>query len=453
MCYRDHNIKFHWNIMEVLMETLDPEQLIHQLTDARARTCALIDQLSGEQLIGPRLATINPLRWEIGHVAYFYEYWVLRQLYQEPPIITDIDQLFDSIHIAHETRWDLDLPSLQDTLKYMRAVKDRVVAHFTNGKHDELRDYLVQYAIFHEDMHCEAFTYTRQTLEYPIPSMVTETSLNDLCEPINGDVDIPAGEFLLGASPSETFMFDNEKWAHQQSVDAFKISRVAVCNQDYASFVNDSGYTRSEYWCEQGWKWRTDKNLQHPIYWRKSNNTLGWQVRWFNHWHDLQPDAAIIHVNWYEANAYCRWANRRLPSELEWEVAASALPSADGKSLANNKRYFPWGSESCQSHRANLDGLTLGPISVYAKSQGDSAFGCRQMLGNVWEWTSTTFAPYPGFTPDMYQDYSQPLFDKTKVLRGGCWATRSRLIRNTWRNYYGADRNDVFAGFRTCAID
>jgi iron(II)-dependent oxidoreductase len=142
-----------------------------------------------------------------------------------------------------------------------------------------------------------------------------------------------------------------------------------------------------------------------------------------------------------------------LPTELEWEVAAAAVPTKDGKSLSAIKRLYPWGDESYSSEHATFNGLTLGPVNVSANPKGDSAFGCRQMLGNVWEWTSTTFSPYPGFTPDMYQDYSQPLFGNTKVLRGGCWATRSRLVRNTLRNYYVADRNDVFAGFRTCALD
>ena len=434
------------------MQIIDPQELIKQLTDARERTCALIDQLSEEQLMGPRLPTINPLRWEIGHTAYFYEYWVLRQHYKEPPLIADIDELFDSIHIPHENRWDLKLPTLQDTIKYMQEVKDRVVAHLSNGKSDAQRDYLTQYAIFHEDMHCEAFTYTRQTLQYPVPTMAHDvTDIVD--ERVNGDAEIPGGVFQLGAAKSSVFIFDNEKWAHEQSVKAFRISRVAVNNQDYAEFVNDNGYSRSEFWCDEGWQWRTKLNLSHPVYWRHAKNQSGWQIRWFDSWQDINPTAALINISWYEANAYCRWAKRRLPTELEWEVAASATLTSDGNSLAQHKRYFPWGDDPCQSKHGTFDGLTLGPTSVYAKPEGDSVFGCRQMLGNVWEWTSTTFSPYPGFTPDMYQDYSQPLFEKTKVLRGGCWATRSRLLRNTWRNYYGADRNDVFAGFRTCALD
>jgi iron(II)-dependent oxidoreductase len=173
-------------------------------------------------------------------------------------------------------------------------------------------------------------------------------------------------------------------------------------------------------------------------------------MRRFDQWEQLPPDAAVIHVSWHEARAFCRWAERRLPTELEWEVAAAGQPDASGD-LSNEKRHYPWGDRKPVSHLANLDGSALGTIAVGALPESDSAFGCRQMIGNVWEWTENTFGPYPGFVPDMYADYSQPLFGKTKVLRGGAWTTRGRMIRNTWRTYYGPERNDVFAGFRTCA--
>ena len=151
----------------------------------------------------------------------------------------------------------------------------------------------------------------------------------------------------------------------------------------------------------------------------------------------------IIHVNWFEAEAWCRWAKRRLPTEAEWELAA-ATPE---------KQRYPWGEEAPSAERANLDGRALGCVAVGAHSAGDTAAGCRQMLGNVWEWTSSVFAPYPGFVVDPYKEYSEPWFTgEYRVLRGGCWATRSRLIRTTWRNFYTRDRRDVFGGFRTCAL-
>jgi gamma-glutamyl hercynylcysteine S-oxide synthase len=156
-----------------------------------------------------------------------------------------------------------------------------------------------------------------------------------------------------------------------------------------------------------------------------------------------------MHVNWYEAEAYCNWAERRLPAEAEWEAAASAESAPDGREITT--RYFPWGDDPPTPARANLDWQLPGLTEVGAFASGDSAIGCRQMLGNVWEWTADSFKPYPGFTVDPYKEYSKPWFGTHKVLRGGCWATRSLLIRNTWRNFYTPDRNDVWAGFRTCA--
>ena len=425
-------------------------ELIARMDDARKRTLALISDLNDAQLMGPRLSTVNPLRWEIGHAAYFYEYWVLRQHLDEPAGRSDADRLYDSISIAHDTRWDLPLPSLEDTIAYMNRVLQRVRDHLANGGPDPQRDYLAQYAVFHEDMHTEAFTYTRQTLSYPAPGVGTPSDARWLAGGLEGDAQIPGGEFVLGASPENGFVFDNEKWGHPIQVLPFRIARAAVSNAEFAAFVEDEGYLRPELWDAAGWQWRVGAGLECPVYWRKSAE--GWEWRHFDRWEPLSPHAAVVHVSWHEAKAWCRWAGRRLPTELEWEVAAAGEPSADGRRLAPVKRRYPWGDDPPDPSRANLDGGALGTIDVAALPAGDSAFGCRQMLGNAWEWTDTTFGPYPGFTPDMYRDYSMPLFGQTRVLRGGGWGTRSRLIRNTWRNYYGPDRNDVLAGFRTCAV-
>ena len=431
------------------MQKLNSHEIADQLEDAHQRTMALIDGLSDEQLMGPVLATVNPLLWEIGHAAYFYEFWVLRQHLNRPPIYADADRLYDSITIAHDERWDLPLPGLEQTLAYIEAVRDTVKASLSTGN-DAQRDYLAQYAVFHHDMHNEAYTYTRQTLNYPEPDIGRAGHRILNADGLGGDAAIPGGTFMLGASPQDGFVFDNEKWAHRVEVEPFRIARAAVSNGDYLQFVQAEGYGKRDYWDEPGWQWREQSGLEHPVYWRQGAD--GWEIRRFDRWQALPMNAALIHVSWYEARAFCRWAGRRLPTEAEWEVAAAAEPAADGQSLAAVKRRFPWGDDPPSADRANLDGYALGAVDVGAHAAGDSAFGCRQMIGNVWEWTQDTFGPYPGFVPDMYQDYSQPLFGITKVLRGGAWTTRARMIRNTWRTYYGPDRNDVFAGFRTCAL-
>lgn len=440
------------------------EQLARWVHDARERSVELVADLTDEQLMGPRLAIVNPLLWEIGHVAWFQEKWVLRHLCKEEPIRADADALWDSIAIPHDVRWDLPLPPREEILAYMRGVRDRVVERL--GRPDPGEDllYFVRYTVLHEDMHTEAFTYTRQTLGYPPPPLSPpgdEVRVGAAAsapaeaghpggEQVSADVEIPGGTFLLGATRDAPFVFDNEKWAQPVEVKPFAIARTAVTQGEFAAFVDDGGYARREWWSDEGWRWRESTGLTHPLYWRCDSDG-SWFRRHFNAWLPLEPELPVIHVSWYEAEAFCRWAGRRLLTEAEWECAAAVEAEPGAGKLSGRKRAYPWGDELPTAERANLDWRAMGCMGVYALPEGDSAFGCRQMIGNVWEWTSTPFLPYPGFVPDAYREYSEPWFGTRMVLRGGCWTTRSRLVRNTYRNFYTPDRRDVFAGFRTCA--
>ncbi len=427
---------------------VDLQSLAPWIQDARARSLELIADLSDRQLRVEKTYIVNPLDWEIGHVGYFAERFVLRDLDGAPAYFENADALFDSISIDHGVRWNLPLPPRQKIIQYLLEIRDRVMARLNPDapRGDWYRNML---ALFHEDMHDEAFTYTRQTMGFPEPTL----ALARVCKPqaggLDGDANIPGGLFMLGAKRDQAFVFDNEQWAHEREVKPFAIARAPVTQDQFAAFVDAGGYAKREFWDDEGWQWRQDENATQPVYWRRQAGH--WQRRNFDRWVDLEPHQPVIHVNWYEAKAWCRWANRRLPSELEWEVAAAGEPGANGK-LAPTKRMFPWGNEPPSPERANLDWRHMGCIDVAALSAGDSAFGLRQMMGNVWQWCEDDFGPYPGFVPGPYKEYSAPLFGMCKVLRGGCWVTRSRLIRNTWRNYYGAERRDVWCGFRTCAI-
>jgi len=421
--------------------------LAEWVSDARQRTMDLVADLTDDQLMGPSLDTVNPLRWEIGHMAWFQEKWVLRHLEKQAPYRKNVDALYDSIAIPHDDRWDLPLPNREETLTYICEVRDQVLERIEQGLSEE-EAYHILYAVFHEDMHTEAFTYTRQTHGYPPPELTGVAPGPSGGGRVDGDVEIPGGDFLLGAGQDESFVFDNEKWAHPVALEPFSIARALVTQSEFVGFVEDGGYGRKELWSEEGWQWRETERADHPVYWRKESGGK-WQRRDFDRWVPLESDRPVIHVNWFEAEAYCEWAGRRLPTEAEWEAAAAC--GHDRGSLSKSKRRFPWGDEGPESGQAHLDWRGMGCAEVGAYPEAESAFGCRQMIGNVWEWTSSVFLPYPGFIADPYEEYSEPWFETRKVLRGGSWATRSRLLRNTWRNYFTPDRRDVMAGLRTVA--
>ncbi|MCH8004011.1 MAG: ergothioneine biosynthesis protein EgtB [Nanoarchaeota archaeon] len=428
------------------------EELIKWVKEARQESIDLVSDLNEDQLTVPYLDTVNPLIWEICHLTYFQELWVLRKGVGQKPIFSNADSLFDSIKIGHEARWKLPIPNKEEAFDYLQKVRDRVLELINSGKLNEQLKYYIIYSVFHEDMHTESLTYTRQTLGYSVPKFshiknINVPKVNNNIS-VEEDVLIPNRKFMLGATKDTNFVFDNERWAHEVKVEPFKISRTAVTEGQFAKFVDDKGYQRKELWDNEGWKWKNATQAEHPLYWRKENDL--WQKRYFDKYIPIDANRAVIHVSWYEADAYCRWAKRRLPTETEWEVAASIEP--EGNSLSNNKRNYPWGNEIPNTDKANLGWQSMGTVDIRSHEKGDSTFGCRQMIGNVWEWTDTTFKPYPGFVADMYQDYSQTSFDTRKVLKGGCWATQPRLISNTWRNFYTPDRRDVFAGFRTCEL-
>jgi iron(II)-dependent oxidoreductase len=402
--------------------------------------------------MGPRLDIVNPLLWEIGHVGWFHEYFALRRLDGGSSLLPEADDLYNSSTVPHDARWELPLPSLRGTLDYMARVADAMVERLDRDQATEEETSLYLLTIYHEDMHDEAFTYTRQTLGYPAPVFAAaqgDAAVTIDAGPLPGDVAVPGGILQLGSSPGMMFVFDNEKWAHAVDVAPFHIARAPVTNAEFLMFVTEGGYQRREFWSDDGWRWRQAVRAEHPLYWICQNGS--WTQRRFDRTEPLRPHRPLVHANWYEAEAWCRWAGRRLPTEAEWEAAASTEPTAAG-GLGPRKRRYPWGDEAPAPHQANLDGRVIGVVDVAACASGDSPWGCRQMVGNVWEWTATTFEQYPGFSPDAYEDYSAPWFGSRKVLRGGAWATRSRMVTNSYRNFFTPERRDVMAGFRTCAL-
>src|SRR5258706_3294396 len=362
----------------------------------------------------------------------------------------------------------------------MNEVIERAIARLDNAKELTAEEfYFYWLTTFHEGMHADALAYTRQTLGFPPPSFLPPIEFVDLDHrSCPGEVKIPGGTFTIGATKDFSFVFDNEKWAHEVELEPFCIARAPVTNGEFLEFVEEGGYRERQFWSDDGWRWLESggapqleksfakffnktlnepmevaafaERLDHPVYWHPMDNGRC-QRRVYDRFELLNEDQPGVPVGWYEAQAFCNWAGRRLPSEAEWEVAASAERDRNGNMLNGQRRYYPWGEQAPVGKLANIDWQSGGIVEVGAHAAGDSAFGCQQMIGNVWEWTADDFQPYPGFSADPYKEYSQPWFGSNKVLRGGCWATSSLLIRNSWRNFYTPDRRDVWAGFRTCA--
>ncbi|MFQ5899617.1 MAG: SUMF1/EgtB/PvdO family nonheme iron enzyme, partial [Candidatus Methylomirabilia bacterium] len=375
--------------------SIPASQLVHIVTEARERTLELVKDLADDQLIVPKMEVVNPFLWELGHVAFFYDVFLLGVLGADKFLLEGAENLYDSFKVDHDDRWDLPLPSREKTLEYMRQVLESGVERLDVHEPGTKESYLYLLSVLHEDMHGEAFTYMRQTLEYPAPQLGILRDNSQRGEtgsgPLPGDVEIPGATFPLGGTPDLPFVFDNEKWAHPVEIPPFEIARAPVTNGEFAEFVEDGGYLRRGLWSHQGWVWRVKTGAQHPIYWTRGGK--GWLRRHFDRLVPVEEHSPVIHVNWYEAEAYCNWGGRRLPTEAEWEMAAGAEPGPGGKGITEHKRRYPWGDEPPSPDRANLDSRFLGCVDVGAFPSGDSAFGCRQMIGNVWEWTASAFYP------------------------------------------------------------
>jgi iron(II)-dependent oxidoreductase len=430
--------------LKVVVRELNEIQILRAaLLDARNYTLALYAHLTPKQRQVPCLRVVNPPVWELAHIGWFQEFWCLR--YREghaplPSLMLDCDPILNSALIPHDQRWELRQLVWGDVLHYLEHELEDTLQALEVSPPDQR--YFFQLALYHEDMHGEALLMTLQTLGLPPPQFQRPVLRRPAATVAAGEVEFEGASFAMGSRPGPDFVFDNEKWAHDIQVAPFALSAATVTNAQYRTFVEAGGYARRQLWSEDGWRWREQSGSKAPRYWRKQAGQ--WFMRRFHKWEPVPDDEPVMHVNAHEAEAYCRFVGRRLPSEAEWEFAARAgLRSGDR---------FPWGETPADDGRANLNymnGWYAGPLPVGALPGSDSPVGLRQMLGNVWEWTSTPFGPYPGFSPDPYAEYSQPWFGDHRVLRGGCFATRARLVHNRWRNFYTPERGDIFAGIRT----
>jgi iron(II)-dependent oxidoreductase len=440
------------------------QALVETLDQTQQRMVDLVTQLTDDQLDVPYHVGVNPPVWEAGHAAFFYETFIFNLLDGEPSQNPDLDNVWDSFYLPHAERWSPGLfPNRADTLAYLDTIYRRVRQRIREYPLDAWPHYLYRYAICHQNMHIESMSWCRQTVGYPAPPHFDAAPAPSADRPPdNPDITIPGGTYRIGlptddpAYATQRFSFDNEKPGFDRNLDAFGISKYPVSNGEFLAFVEAGGYERPELWSFGGRRWLetpqdinlgTDEPAHHapprqPAYWRRFGGA--WYERQFESWRPLDPAAPVRHISFWEAEAYCQWAGRRLPTEFEWEAAA--LGNRPDKPLWR----FPWG-DAMDTTRVAMDGRAAGLLPVDALPEGDSPFGCRQMVGTVWEWTSNDFLPYDGFAVDIYPFMSTLQFGDHKTTRGGSYATASCLIRGTYRQAYLPGRQDVFTGFRTCA--
>ena len=383
------------------------DYLSRALTGSRAQTlrsaAAYVAALPG--LSVPQRAELNPPLWELGHVGWFQEWWIARNrqvgagasadpLAARPPSrLKSADMHYDSSNVVQSTRWSLDLPDTAATLDYLESVLESSKACLLDAPEEDDGLYFFRLCLFHEDMHNEAAIYMAHSLGFGVPDAREAAPCRA------GTIALPGATHRLGWS-GPGFAFDNEIVGREVALEPCEIDLAPVDNAHFAAFVDAGGYAEAKYWSAAGRAWLADSAATHPRFWRRTGSR--WQQSWFGQWRDLDPRQPALNLTCFEAEAWCAWAGRRLPSEAEWECAATTAAT------------FQW--------------------------------------GDVWEWSADEFQPYPGFVAHPYRDYSAPWFGSRRVLRGGSVATHARMQHPRYRNFFTAERCDIFAGFRSCAL-
>jgi gamma-glutamyl hercynylcysteine S-oxide synthase len=425
------------------------EAVVAHLERARARTRVLTDSLDDDDLVRQHSPLMSPLVWDLAHIGNQEELWLLRDVGGRDPMLPEtVDQLYDAFRYPRPDRPSLPLLDPGEARHYVAEVRGRVIDLVAGTRLDGSRPLLAQGFVFgmiaqHEQQHDETMLATHQlrtgpaVLDAPPPPRASGAALP-------AEVLVPGGPFTMGTS-AEPWALDNERPAHDVDVPAYWIDTAPVTNGDYQRFLADGGYDDPRWWHPEGWAHRQEAGLVAPLFWQRDGGT--WVRRRFGRTEPVPADEPVLHVCWYEADAYARWAGRRLPTEAEWEKAARFDP-ATGRS-----RRYPWGDDDPTPEHANLGQRHLQPAPAGAYPAGASPLGVHQLIGDVWEWTSGVFAGYPGFRAWPYREYSEVFFNGTyRVLRGGSFGADVVACRSTFRNWDYPIRRQIFSGFR-CARD
>jgi gamma-glutamyl hercynylcysteine S-oxide synthase len=420
-----------------------------ELDESRRRSLALLAPLDETDMRRQHSPLMSPLVWDLAHVGNYEDQWLLRALGQ-PGVGSELDGVYDAFSHPRRDRPSLPMLGPDEARAYLAAVRTRVLQHLHATRLDDDDPllgggFVYGMVVQHEHQHDETMLATLNLMAAPGYQPDAPPAPAAPAAVTTGEVLVAGGVFEMGTS-TEPWAYDNERPAHEVDVPAFWIDIGPVTNTDYVTFVDAGGYDEPQYWTADGWKWRQEAGLEHPQFWRR--DVAGrWERSRFGWDEPLPGGEPVQHVCWYEADAYARWAGKRLPTEAEWEKAASWDP------VAHRKRRYPWGDDGPDVKTANLGQRYFGPGAVGSYPAGTSAYGCMQMVGDVWEWTASDFTPYPGFVAHPYKEYSEVFYgSEYKVLRGGSWATHPTAIRTTFRNWDYPIRRQIFSGFR-CARD
>ena len=418
-------------------------EVVGALQDARERTLQLVAALSPEERERSHSELMSPLVWDLAHIAAYEDLWIANRLGDQPLLRPELAEIYDAFETPRAVRGEIPLLRDGEAQEYMAQVRERTLALVgERGVGDGL---LLELVLRHEQQHGETMLQTIALAR--LPALDPEQAERD------GDgprarapaptglemIEVPAGPCTLGA-PARGFAYDNERPRHRTDVRGYLIGRTPITNATYLTFVEGGGYERREWWSDEGWAWKEEYDIGRPMGWTEDLRSE-WRV---GRPEPLHPHRPVIHVSWFEADAFARAQGARLPTEAEWEKAAT-WDQERGEARVN-----PWGDDPLQpGHHANVDRVRCGPAPVDAHPAGASPYGCLAMVGDVWEWTQSEFDGYPGFVAHPYREYSEVFFRRGyRVLRGSSWASCARCASATFRNWDLPGRRQIFAGLR-----
>ena len=420
------------------------------LTEARDRTALLISGLSDEDLHRQHDPLMSPIIWDVGHIAHFEELWLTQNL-DGPIEFSEMPGMYNPFEHPRATRASLALPTLAQMMTRLKEIRARVLDRLDRLDWDDDNPlleggYVYNMVLQHEYQHNETILQTLQLKKgepYRAPRAITFPLPRHPLD-AGGMVGFGGGRVTIGTR-DRSAAYDNERPMHEVDLRPFLIDRNPVTNGRYLDFIADKGYQREELWTDAGRRWLAESGAGAPKYWIRDGD--GWINRMMDVVRPVDPTRPACHVCYHEAEAFAKWDGNRLPTEFEWEAAASWDPSTQ------TARRFPWGDSNADSRSANVDQLSFDTAPIGTYDICVSPIGCYGMIGDVWEWTSSDFNGYPGFQSFPYKEYSEEFFgSEYKVLRGGSWATRPGAIRTTFRNWDYPIRRQIFSGFR-CARD